>query len=433
MDIEPSSTRPPSAAAIADLEADLRAIVGEEYMRQAAPEDCLEGVSPSVVLEPGTVEELARVLKTATEAGVHVIPRGGASKMEWGNLPRWSDLIVSTRRLNRIVEHAWADMTTTVEAGCSFQELQRALAQHGQRLALDPLWPEKATVGGIVGTNDSGPLRVRYGTLRDLLIGITLVLPDGTIAKSGGKVVKNVAGYDLPKLAIGSLGTLGIIAQAIFRLHPLPRQTRTLCFRVKDYRAMNELILSVLDSTLVPTGLQIRARGSEAPEVDVRFEGTAGGCEQQIEQVSRLTGDAMQIESDADAWNARAGLWSGNEPSLAGNFSLLPARLEGLFDLLKTTAERQSLSWRAVAQGVGVGLLRLEGASYSVLLAVIRELRQSLEQGGGSLVILHCPAEIKSQIDVWGSAGDTLHLMQNIKAQFDPAGTLNPGRFIAGI
>jgi glycolate oxidase FAD binding subunit len=433
MDMQPSSTRLSSAASIADVETDLRAIVGEEHVCAARPEDSIDGVAARMVLEPGTPEELARALKTATEAGLHVIPRGGASKMEWGNPPRAADLVMSTRRLNRIVEHAWADMTVTVEAGCTVQQLQQTLAAHGQRLALDPLWLDTATVGGILATNDSGPLRIRYGSLRDLLIGITLALPDGTLAKSGGKVVKNVAGYDLPKLAIGSLGTLGVITQATFRLHPLPRVTRTLCFRAQDYRAMSDVLSAVLDSTLVPTGLQVRAADSGPPEIDVRFEGTAAGCEQQLAQTLRLAAGAEQVEPSTDVWNTRVGLWNGNEPSLVAKFSLLSASIGVFFDLLKATSQKLHLSWRAVAQAVGVGLLRLEGPSCSALLAAVQDLRQNLQQSGGSLVILRCPAEIKSQTDVWGSAGDALQLMQNVKAQFDPTGTLNPGRFIGGI
>src|SRR5271169_406787 len=285
-------TRSSSGASVAGSEAawsDLRAISGVEHMRAATPEDAVDGVQPQMVIEPGSPDEIARVLKTASSAGLQVIPRGGATKMGWGNPPRGSDLIISTRRLNRIVEHAWGDMTATVEAGCTLRQLQQTLAEHGQRLALDPLWPEKATMGGILATNDSGPLRIRFGSLRDLIIGITLALPDGTLAKSGGKVVKNVAGYDLPKLATGSLGTLGIITQAIFRLHPVPRETRTLSFSdsdggTSDGGSMHALVLAIQDCNMVPTGVQVRAGSALTPEVDLRFEGTATGCEAQIEQ-----------------------------------------------------------------------------------------------------------------------------------------------------
>ncbi|MGA7448854.1 MAG: FAD-binding oxidoreductase, partial [Terriglobales bacterium] len=232
--METHSLPHPSIAAVEAAWSDLRALVGEEHFRASMMEDAVDDVLPHMVIEPGNAAEVAGALKVAMGAGLKVIPRGGATKMGWGNPPRGGELVLSTRRLDRVVEHAWGDMTATAEAGCTFQQLQQTLAEHGQRLALDPLWPERATIGGILATNDSGPLRIRFGSLRDLIIGITLALPDGTLAKSGGKVVKNVAGYDLPKLATGSLGTLGIITQAIFRLHPVPRESRTLSFSISD-------------------------------------------------------------------------------------------------------------------------------------------------------------------------------------------------------
>jgi len=414
---------------------DLRAISGVEHMRAATPEDAVDGVQPQMVIEPGSPDEIARVLKTASSAGLQVIPRGGATKMDWGNPPRGGDLIISTRRLNRIVEHAWGDMTATVEAGCTLRQLQQTLAEHGQRLALDPLWPEKATIGGILATNDSGPLRIRLGSLRDLIIGITLALADGTLAKSGGKVVKNVAGYDLPKLATGSLGTLGIITQAIFRLHPIPRESRSLSFSTPDNAAMNALVLAILDSQLVPTGLQVRAAGSSLPEIDLRFEGTAAGCEAQVDQTVRLAAGSRQIGAQADVWNAPATLWGGAEPSVVCKFTLLPASMGTFFDKVREVAEQAHLHWRLVAQAVGAGLLRLEGegATPDVLPSAIVELRQGLEARGGSLSVLRCPLEVKAKLDVWGSSGDALPVMKSVKAQFDPAGVLNPGRFIGGI
>jgi len=327
-----------------------------------------------------------------------------------------------------------------VEAGCTFQQLQQALAEHGQRLALDPLWPDRATIGGILATNDSGPLRIRFGSLRDLVIGMTLALPDGTLAKSGGKVVKNVAGYDLPKLATGSLGTLGIITQAIFRLHPIPRESRTLSFANPESASgsdtMHSLVLAIQDCNMVPTGLQVRAGNSSAPAVDLRFEGTAAGCEAQIEQTLRMAAGARRIDSSGDVWNARSDLWSGTEPSIVCKFSLLPAELGSFLDSLRKAFEPAHLPWRVVAQAVGVGYLRIEGIEGNdagALLNTLEDLRKKLETRGGSLVLLRCPLEIKSKTDVWGSAGDALTLMKDIKAQFDPTGVLNPGRFIGGI
>ena len=426
-------TQPISVADVATAWSELRAIVGAEHMRAAVAEDAVDGLLPQMVIEPGNPEETASVLETAAKAGLRVIPRGGATKMDWGNPPRDGELIVSTRRLNRVLEHAWGDMTATVEAGCTFTQLQQTLAEHGQRVALDPLWPDRATVGGVLATNDSGSLRTRFGALRDLIIGITLALADGTLAKSGGKVVKNVAGYDLPKLATGSLGTLGIITQAIFRLHPVPPETRSLSFSSHDNAAVNALVLKVLDSTLIPTGIQVRAGNSFLPEVDVRFEGTATGCDAQIEQTSRIASGARRIKSSADVWNAPATLWSGAEPAVVCKFTLLPADLGAFCDKLTRVSERFHLSWRLVAQAAGVGLLRLEGTESAALLAAIRDLLERLESSRGSLAVLRCPLEVKRKADVWGNAGDALRLMRDIKAQFDPAGRLNPGRFIGGI
>ncbi|MGA9804041.1 MAG: FAD-binding oxidoreductase [Terriglobales bacterium] len=427
------SSSHPSIAAVETAWSDLQVLVGAERFRTSKLEEAVDDVLPHMFIEPANPEEVAGALKIATGAGLQVIPRGGATKMDWGNPPRSGELMLSTRRLNRVVEHAWADMTATVEAGCTLQQLQQTLAEHGQRLALDPLWPEQATIGGILATNDSGPLRIRFGSLRDLVIGITLVLPDGTLAKSGGKVVKNVAGYDLPKLATGSLGTLGIITQAIFRLHPVPRESRTLSFSNADSETMNALVLAIQDCNIVPTGVQVRAASSSTPDVDLRFEGTTAGCDAQIEQTLRIASGARRIESPADVWNARSTLWSGAEPSVVCKFSLLPSDLGNFLNLIRKASEPLHLPWKLVAQAVGVGYLRLEGNDTGALLNALQDFRKNLETRGGSLVILRCPLEIKSKMDVWGSAGDALPLMRSIKAQFDPTGVLNPGRFIGGI
>ena len=213
---------------------ELRAIAGAEHLRAARAGDGVAGVQPQMVFEPSSETELAAALRFGDATGLGVVPRGGGTKTCWGNPPMRADLILSTARLNRVIEYAWADLTVSVEAGCTIQNLQNALAEHGQRIALDPLWPERATVGGILSTNESGSLRIRYGALRDLIIGVTIALPDGTLASSGGKVVKNVAGYDLPKLATGALGTLGVITRANFRLHPLPRNIRSFTFAARD-------------------------------------------------------------------------------------------------------------------------------------------------------------------------------------------------------
>lgn len=353
----------------------------------------------AVAVEPADERETSEILRSANSAGQAVIPTGGGTKLDWGNPPRKADVLLSLRRQNRVIEHAWADLTVTVEAGCTIAELQRTLAEHGQRLAIDPLWPDRATVGGVLSTNDSGALRLGYGSLRDLIIGITLVLADGTIAKSGGKVVKNVAGYDLPKLATGGLGTLGVITRAVFRLHPLPRNTRTLAIAMNDADAMQRVVLSILGAQLAPAAVQVRNG-----HVDILLEGTLDGIAAQESVIAKF---GAVHEGSPAVWNAREELW-GERPIV--KFTTLPSRISAASALFS----------RYVIQATGIGHGHFDGD--------LAMLRATLEKDGGSLTILG-----PSEFDAWGSPGDALPLMRAVKEQFDPKSTLNPGRFVGGI
>src|SRR5260221_2032726 len=285
-------------------------LLGSEYVRAAGAADAIAGVQPKLVIEPGTGRELAEILRLSNEAGLAVIPRGGGTKLGWGNPPARADLILSTARLNEIIEHAWADLTVTVEAGCTIQRLQETLAEHGQRLALDPLWPERATIGGVLSANDSGALRLRFGALRDLIIGVTIALPDGTLASSGGKVVKNVAGYDLPKLVTGALGTLGVITRAVFRLHPLPRNTRSFSVFSADGVEMQQFVLAVQNSKLAHTFLQSHFSDDTSPVSDILFEGTEAGVAAQEKQLRKLSALASISAAPTSTWTARENLWN---------------------------------------------------------------------------------------------------------------------------
>src|SRR5271155_4482232 len=298
-----------------DIEHEFRAILGSDSLRAATGSDAVCGAQPRLVLEPANEQELAAALRLANESGLAVIPRGNGTKLSWGNPPTRADVILSTARLDKIIEHAWADLTVSVEAGCTIHKLQSALAQHGQRLALDPLRPEQATIGGVLSTNDSGPLRLRFGALRDLIIGVTLALPDGTIASSGGKVVKNVAGYDLPKLVTGALGTLAVITRAIFRLHPLPRNAKTLSISGCNLEEMQRLILAVQDSKLAHTALQARIAQDAEPVVDILFEGTEAGIAAQESQLQELAGPSPAADAPSTVWAASQDLWSSPDPA----------------------------------------------------------------------------------------------------------------------
>jgi glycolate oxidase FAD binding subunit len=414
------------------FEENLHAVMGPANLSAASAVDAVSGVLPQFVAEPDDETQLAKVLSLANDAGIAVVPRGGATKFDWGNPPKRADLILSTARLNRIVEHAWADLTVTVEAGCTLQSLQKMLAQHGQRLAFDGLWPERATIGGALSTNDSGALRLRFGALRDLIIGVTIALPDGTLASSGGKVVKNVAGYDLPKLVTGAFGTLGVITRAVFRLHPLPRDAKTFSFTTENFLAMQQHILTIQDSHLAHTALQIRCAVGEVPAADILFEATDAGLTAQESQLRKLLGSSRVELGSESVWNARQDLWnSPTNNTLLAKVSLLPTDIAKTLDSLKTHGASRKVNWQIVVQATGIGMLGME-AEPAQLSAAVEQLRTELQSRGGALAILRRPPELFS-IDAWGNAGDSVSLMRAVKHQLDPKNTLNPSRFVGGI
>ena len=414
-----------------DIENDFRAILAPDSIRPATAADAVSGLQPRLVLEPASEQQLAGALRLANDASLAVLPRGGGTKLSWGNPPQRADLILSTARLNKIIEHPWADLTVSVEAGCTIQKLQTALAEHGQRLAFDPLWPETATIGGALSTNDSGSLRLRLGALRDLVIGVTIALPDGTLASSGGKVVKNVAGYDLPKLVTGALGTLGVVTRATFRLHPLPHNTKTLSVSAANLGNMQRLLLAIQDSQLAHTALQARIAQDTEPAVDILFEGTEEGIAAQEVQFGNLARPAAVRETAHDVWNASRGVWNAADSAAVAKITMLPAGISRTSEAVQRIASARGARWNLVVQVFGIGTLRIE-ASPANLHAALSELRAQLEGDGGSLTVLHRPAGMRP-LDAWGQSGDAFPLMRAVKHQFDPRNTLNPGRFVGGI
>lgn len=433
----------------ATVQGNFRAVFGANQIRAASPADAICGVQPQFLLEPATEQQLATALRLADESKLAVIPCGGGTKLGWGNAPSRADLVLSTARLDRVLDHAWADLTVTVEAGCTIETLQQTLARHGQCLALDPLWPEKATVGGILSTNDSGALRLRFGALRDLIIGVTIALPDGTLASSGGRVVKNVAGYDLPKLVTGAFGTLGVITHAVFRLHPLPGLCRSFTVSVSNPEEAQKIVLAIQDSELAPVALQSQFCAQASPVIDILFEGTEAGLDAQAHQLRALCRSAessvAQVHSEPrsgtnpkawsspSAWNARQDLWSFPNPAenAIAKISALPADLARSTELIRRVARSSRANWRLLMYATGLGWLRVEGPADNLHRA-LTILRADLEKIGGSLALLHRPANIET-FDTWGVSGDSLALMKAVKSRLDPSNTLNPGRFVGGI
>jgi glycolate oxidase FAD binding subunit len=416
----------------------LQDIVGEEHVREASGGDAVDGVEPSLVVEPATMEETSEVMKLASREGLAVSPRGGGTKMGLGNPPRRVDLILSTARMDRIIEHVPGDQIVRVQAGVKLQDLQENLAESDQMLGVDP--PEEgATVGGTVAANSSGPRRLRYGTIRDLIIGVKVVLADGTVAKAGGKVVKNVAGYDLSKLFTGSLGTLGVIAEANFRLHPIRETARTVFLEVDDHakiaNAVQELTHSSL-SQFVLDALEMRWEGGRGV-IAALFEGIEPAVEAQSSaatEVLRSHGEANVLDEDdgEEFWERFA-----RRPWDAGDVGLKigspPSDLTAVLDSVVGAAERAgvevSLSGHA---GTGVTFAGLSGGE-DALVEVIEEVREIRLRRGGSVVVQEAPLTIKERLDVWGSGGDYLGLTRRVKEKFDPGYILNPGRFLGGI
>lgn len=412
---------------------ELEAIVGPEYLRPASRSDAIDGIQPVGVVVPGDSQEVAKVLRVCSSTGLAVIPRGGGTKLWLGNRPHKVDFILSTERLNRVIEHAWGDMTATVEAGCTIGNVQRTLKEHSQRLAADPLQPEAATIGGLLATAESGTLRIRYGAVRDLVLGVEMALPDGSVIKAGGKVVKNVAGYDLCKLVIGSLGTLGVITRAVFRLHSIPAATATYSTVISTASEANKTVLAILDSQLVYTGLQVRAQAAGEFAIDVRFEGISESLQDQYVKLSQVAPGRTFAESGDDVWMARQRLFLNAGSSVISKCSVLPKQIGSLCDAVFRQAESAQLAATLVIQGTGVGEVRLDAAQQQPRAEMLEALRGELERLQGTLIVAQCPISIKERLDMWGTPKDALPLMQQIKAKFDPARTLNPGRYVGAI
>jgi glycolate oxidase FAD binding subunit len=293
-----------------------------DEVRLAGPADAVAGVQPGLVAAPATTEQAGAVLRAAAQLGLAVVPRGTATKLDWGYPPERADLIIDTTRLNQVVEHEAGDLVATVQAGVTIERLAEVLAKAGQRLALDPparRLPSGAirsagTVGGVLSTNVAGPLRLRYGAPRDLLIGLTIVRADGTIAKSGGKVVKNVAGYDLGKLLAGSRGTLGLITQATFRLHPWPAATSYVTVSCATPGDCARLLAIAQSAAIALVAAELDWTGPDEPiTLGVAIEGDPAGVAQRCEilagRLSREAGKTPVTISDTPPawWGSRAG------------------------------------------------------------------------------------------------------------------------------
>lgn len=409
--------------------------------RAATGGDDVDGVLPGVVAFPASTEETSTLLRRCHEEGFAVVVRGNGSKLSWGRPPERVDVLLDTTRLDELVEHSRGDLVATAGAGMPLVDLQRALSDGGHQLVVDDLARGRhrrgSTLGGAMATNLSGPRRMWTGSFRDLVIGVRFVRADGTIARAGGKVVKNVAGYDLAKLLTGSYGTLAVVTEVTVRLHPVPEGRLGVVATVPSDR-LGEVLAHVVRSQLAPHALEVHAEPGRDPVIDVLLTGTPQGVSARadalaasLRQVARLD---PTVSEDPQDWYGRLPLDDRDGvPAPARRRTLLrtTARLSGIPELL-AAASAQGLS---VTGSAGAGVLyaaALDDRPVEKVAATVSALRATSTRLGGSTVVLDAPPPVKAAVDSWGPVA-ALDLMRRVKAEFDPRRTLAPGRFVGGI
>ena len=437
---------------------DFASIVGEENavclwenielsQQKRIQQAIASGNSPSCIVYPRTQQQLAAVIATAYTNNWRILPCGSGSKLSWGGLAKGVDIVVSTERINQLIEHAVGDLTVTVEPGMKFSDLQALLAKSRQFLALDPTAPESATIGGIVATGDTGSLRQRYGSVRDQLLGITFVRADGQIAKAGGRVVKNVAGYDLMKLLTGSYGTLGFISQLTFRVYPLPEASGTVVL-TGNAEAVSQAAdilrgsaLTPVQADLLSTKLVSSLGLGQGLGLIARFQSITESVKEQSNRVLEV-GQKLGLDGAIFADGDEASLWQRLQERIhtTATESVITCKIGVLPTAAVEILTQVELGLIHISSGLG--LLQLEDKNQ--VLKVRDELRSAggdaygglrlrTQASSGFLTILEAPVAVKEQIDVWGYTGNALSLMRRIKEQFDSKNILSPGRFVGGI
>jgi glycolate oxidase FAD binding subunit len=371
---------------------------------------------------PASYEEAAELLASASADRLAVRLRGGSTKLGWGCPVPDCDLVVSSARLDQIAEHNVGDLTAVVGAGVPLARAQEAFAEEGQMLALDPPEVDGATLGGVVATGDSGPLRHRFGAIRDLVIGIRAALPDGSVVQSGGKVIKNVAGYDLGKLFSGSFGTLGMVVELSLRLHPKPGETATAVLRAGDAGTLASAAMTLSHAPLEQLALDV-AWEQGAGAVMARFGGARARAQAEaaLAATRELAGLSPEIDEDDER------LWSeqrDRQRSRGGvvvRVSGLQTRLE---DILRAAAGHgASLAGRG---GSGLCWVRFDGVDGEGAVAAVEGLRREVHPV--PCVVLDAPDDVREALDAWGPMDPALvALMERVKQRFDPQRVCNPG------
>lgn len=425
-------------------------VAGRDRVRddaQALAAAAVDGLRPRWVVRPASLEQLSRVLALACDGRLAVVPRGAGSSLELGNPPSRVDIVLDLTGLDQVIEHNPDDLTITVQAGISAGALAARLASHRQWLALDPPGVAARTVGGIVATNASGPRRVRYGTSRDLLLGVRFVQADGVVTWGGSKVVKSVSGYDVPKLMVGALGTLGVLAEVTLRLHPLPEAERSWLVLFDNARAAQALVERVVDSALQPSrlelyntrALQLVSGESAGAGAAISISSVDAAVREQGERLTAIAGTcAGRIVPLPDGfWSAAECATAPPESSTVLHVTTLADRLAGTIgaveDAFRIVAPRAEVRLSGCAP---LGTLRavVGGATAAETAAVTTRIRALATEVGGSVVIARGSVELRRFVDPWGPVEPrVLALMRALRDEFDPGRVLNPGRYVGGL
>ncbi len=449
-----------------DIFSRLKEIVGEPHLLQEPDrlkEYAVDGKRPKAILSPGTIEEVSKVVALANEHHLSIIPVGNRTKLKMGGIPQKVDLILSTLRLNRITDNDCDNLTLSAESGITLSEIQGQLSKIGRGyfLPLDPPFVERATLGGIVASNSSGPRRLLYGTVRDLMIGAKAVLPNGDVVASGGKTVKNVSGYDLCKLWIGSFGTLGILCEMTFKLLPLPEREATLLTPFIKLEDAVQFGRHLLRSQYLPASMDIlngeavrRINPPIEPQgpylMAIGLDGVAEAIERQVSEMSDLAKQkgslqpsVLQSDSHSTFWKAvrdfPARLEQNGKPFLSLKSNFLISRCGEVMARFERMANDSGMEGALICHsgnGILYSYLFVDSKGrrkFDSLLTLIEEFSSVVRGYEGQLVVELSPTEVKKRIDVWGGWRPDYEIMRKIKREIDPKGILNPGRFVGGI
>jgi glycolate oxidase FAD binding subunit len=410
-----------------------------------------DSLSPACVLYPQTIGELSKAIALASEHRLRVLPCGSATKLDWGGLVSRADLVISTAKLNRVVEHCVGDLTVTVEAGVKCQDLQAVLAKEGQFLAIDPPYRTNATIGGLLATGSAGSLRHRYNSVRDMCLGIEFVRADGEVVKAGGRVVKNVAGYDLMKLLTGSYGTLGIASRITFRLYPLPEYTQIVVI-TGIAEAIAQAQQKISTSVLTPTACDLLSATAiadlglgEGIGLVLQFASLKASV---IEQCNRIALLAKELNLEVQMLGAAEEFWELLEimfwqdelrnsdqtevdAPVVCKLGILPSTSVSFLQECEQIFDEQSY-YLQIHAGSGLGVLRLEHVQdLNAIANQIAKVRSIAESHSGFLTILEAPHELKFKANVWGHTGNANDVMNKIRQQFDARGLLSPDRMFS--